>query len=273
MSNVPAIIQERGISTEVWSALKNSLFPGAADESVLMAYDYCAARGLDVMLKPVHLVPMFIKDKNNGDKGSMRDVVMPGIGLYRIQADRAGNYAGMSAPMFGPDVELKLDNVTIVVPEWCEMSVSKIVGDRIVTFTAREYWIENYATAGRDTKSPNAMWQKRPRGQLVKCTEAQALRKGWPELGSQPTAEEMEGKEIEINPAHKSTAESKVDFYPDEAFEKNFDKWKLAVESGKSTHQQWISTLENKFPLTAEQKNHINKVKAPIDGEANEVNE
>ena len=26
------------------------------------------------------------------------------------------------------------------------------------------------------------------------CTEAQALRKGWPEIGSEPTAEEMEGK-------------------------------------------------------------------------------
>jgi phage recombination protein Bet len=194
MSNVLTKIEQRGISTQVWGAIKNSIFPGAADESVLMAVDYCVARGLDIMLKPVHLVPMYIKDKNNGDKGEMRDVVMPGIGLYRIQADRAGNYAGMSAPSFGADVEYKLGAVTIVVPEWCEMSVSKIIGDRIVNFTAREYWIENYATAGRDKAEPNAMWRKRPRGQLVKCTEAQALRKGWPELGAQPTAEEMEGK-------------------------------------------------------------------------------
>lgn len=196
--NMPALISDRGISTEVWSALKNSLFPGASDHSVLMAWDYCKARGLDVMLKPVHLVPMYIKDKNNGDKGEMRDVVMPGIGLYRIQADRAGNYAGMSAPLFGSTVDYTLGGEKVSVPEWCEISVSKIVGDRVVTFTAREYWIENYATAGRDTQKPNAMWQKRPRGQLVKCTEAQALRKGWPELGAQPTAEEMEGKELDI---------------------------------------------------------------------------
>lgn len=206
--NMPAVIQqqvdERGISTEVWSALKNSLFPGAADESVLMAWDYCSARQLDVMLKPVHLVPMFIKDKNNGDKGAMRDVVMPGIGLYRIQADRAGNYAGMSAPVFGPDLTQTLQGVEVTYPEWCEITVSKLMGERLVSFTAREYWIENYATAGRDTKAPNSMWQKRPRGQLVKCTEAQALRKGWPELGAQPTAEEMEGKEIDITP--KSSA-------------------------------------------------------------------
>lgn len=206
--NMPAVIQqqvdERGISTEVWSALKNSIFPGAADESVLMAWDYCSARQLDVMLKPVHLVPMYIKDKNNGDKGVMRDVVMPGIGLYRIQADRAGNYAGMSAPVFGPDLTQTLQGVEVTYPEWCEITVSKLMGDRLVSFTAREYWIENYATAGRDTKAPNQMWQKRPRGQLVKCTEAQALRKGWPELGAQPTAEEMEGKEIDITPKASS---------------------------------------------------------------------
>ncbi len=159
-----------------------------------MAWDYCAARGLDVMLKPVHLVPMYVKNANG--QGSMRDVVMPGIGLYRIQADRAGNYAGMSAPVFGPNISDRVGNFEMDYPEWCEITVQKLIGDRLVSFTAREYWIENYATAGRDKLEPNAMWKKRPRGQLVKCCEAQALRKGWPELGAQPTAEEMEGKEI-----------------------------------------------------------------------------
>lgn len=255
-NHMPALIASRGITEAVFSAIKNSIFPGAADESILMAWDYCAARGLDIMLKPVHLVPMYIKDKNNGDKGAMRDVVMPGIGLYRIQADRAGNYAGMSAPQFGPDVTYTLDGSPVTVPEWCEMTVSKLIGDRVVSFTAREYWIENYATAGRESQKPNAMWMKRPRGQLAKCTEAQVLRKGWPELGAQATAEEMEGKsiEIDITPADKPREVLQIPEYPESMFSENFDKWRDLIASGKKSAEQIIATVQTKGTLSTEQK-------------------
>ncbi|MEL5515486.1 hypothetical protein PTR77_24570 [Serratia bockelmannii] len=48
-------------------------------------------------MKPVHLVPMSVKDAQSG-KNEWRDVVMPEIGLYRIQADRSGSYAGAHEP-------------------------------------------------------------------------------------------------------------------------------------------------------------------------------
>ncbi|MCT9017029.1 recombinase RecT [Cupriavidus gilardii] len=76
--------------------------------------------------------------------------------------------------------------------------------------TAIEYWIENYAAKGGKEKSvaPNAMWQKRPRGQLAKCASAQALRIAFPEIASQQTAEEMEGKHIiDMGPAKTTPAE------------------------------------------------------------------
>lgn len=64
--------------------------------------------------------------------------------------------------------------------------------------TAIEYWLENYATCDKDSDFPNEMWLKRPRGQLAKCVEAQALRKMFPEfVPQQPTYEEMEGKSFD----------------------------------------------------------------------------
>lgn len=280
MSNLPAIIQERGILPEVFSALKNSIFPGASDESVVMAWDYCAARKLDVMLKPVHLVPMSVKDSKTG-KSDFRDVVMPGIGLFRIQADRAGNYAGVNAPVFGRDISENFNStdynnqpivVSVTYPEWCEITVSKLMGDRLVTFTSREYWIENYATAGKSTKAPNTMWQKRPRGQLVKCTEAQALRKGWPELGAQPTAEEMEGKEIgekEINPAPQKQEDviQSLPVMTNEKFQLNFGKYKPKIERGEKTAEEVLYNLKLIYTVTDEQRIAFESIKKAIEVE------
>lgn len=182
---------------DVFTALKNSFYPGASDESVYMAMTYCRAASLDPMMKPVHLVPMRVKHPVT-EQYEWRDVVMPGIGLYRIQASRTGAHMGTSEPEFGPIIKRKLGNIEVEFPEWCKVVVKRIVNDQIVEFIAKEFWLENYATAGKDTKDPNAMWKKRPFAQLAKCAEAQALRKAFPEIGSQPTAEEMEGKTIDV---------------------------------------------------------------------------
>ncbi|WP_058973979.1 phage recombination protein Bet [Type-D symbiont of Plautia stali] len=202
-----SVLAEKGIDVATWSALKNSIYPGAKEESVMMALDYCRARQLDPLLKPVHLVPMSVKDQKSG-KNEWRDVVMPGIGLYRIQADRSGDYAGAHEPEFGPDVTQTLNGVEVTFPQWCKYTVCKrMPSGEIVEFSAKEYWTENYATAGRDTSAPNAMWKKRPYGQLSKCAEAQALRKAWPEIGQQPTAEEMEGKTLDVNDVREVTSQ------------------------------------------------------------------
>jgi len=205
MSNITA--QQGGAvvaqtEDELIRVLQNSLYPGAQIGSVQMVLGYCQAAGLDPMQKPVHIVPMW-----DAKSGSMRDVVMPGVNLYRTQASRTGKFAGMSEPEYGPMIEETLGGAYIKYPEWCRVRVQKMMDNgAIAEFTAIEYWIENYAIKGGKEKSiaPNAMWTKRPRGQLAKCAEAQALRKAFPEVGSQPTAEEMEGKyigaEVDITP-------------------------------------------------------------------------
>lgn len=204
MSNALAETKQGGLALsepELLKVLGASLYPGASPDSIKLVLGYCKAAGLDPMQKPVHLVPMW-----DSKSGCMRDVVMPGVNLYRTQAMRGGECAGVSEPDFGPDVTEKIGGQEITYPAWCRVTVKRrLPTGEIADFTAREFWRENYAVKGGKDKSvaPNAMWTKRPYGQVAKCAEAQALRKAFPEIASQPTAEEMEGKALhpETNPA------------------------------------------------------------------------
>ena len=162
----------KGIDESLWAALTNSVFPGAKQDSILMAVDYCRANSLDILQKPVHIVPMNVKDSQTGNY-AYRDTIMPGVDLYRIQANRGGDYAGADAPEFGETITRTFTSknntsVEITFPEWCKYTVYKIVNKIRVAFTALEYWEENYATDSKSSSAPNSMWTKRPRGQIAK---------------------------------------------------------------------------------------------------------
>lgn len=225
-NNLPAFnMDER----ELMAVLQSSLYPGASEPSIKLVLNYCRASGLDPMQKPVHIVPMW--DKNTR---AMRDVIMPGVGLYRTNAARTNELAGISEPEFGPTISFEGVNV----PEWCRITVKRLIQGAERSFTALEYWVENYATAGKDSTAPNTMWRKRPRGQLAKCAQAQALRMAFPEAtGSQPTADEMEGKSIETIDA--TTGEiipqkpaAPVE-YSAEEFGEKFAGWEKTILEGK----------------------------------------
>lgn len=242
---------------ELVTVLGSSLYPGASRDSIGLVLTYCAAAGLDPMLKPVHIVPMW--DAKNG---RMRDVVMPGIGLYRTQASRTDQFGGVTEPEFGPDVTETIGGQQITYPAWCRVTVKRILpGGFVAEFTAREFWKENYAVKGGKEKSiaPNAMWTKRPYGQLAKCTEAQALRKAFPELGASPTADEMEGKEINMGQAEvvetSRPAEAAVTLpaIPDSAVDALVER---AITAGKEPDEV-ISRLSQRGTLTDEQISRI----------------
>ena len=264
MSNVATIARQGTALTPadhqaaVWSALKSSIYPGASDNSISLVLDYCTAAGLDPMQKPVHIVPMW--DSNSR---SMRDVVMPGIGLYRVQASRSGQFAGMSEPEFGPMVTEQVGTVKVTFPEWCKVTVYRqLPNGHIAEFTAKEYWIENYAIKGGKDKdqSPNAMWMKRVRGQIAKCAQAQALRMAFPEIGSQPTAEEMEGKAIidaEATVVAQPAARPELPAYPQDQFEANLPAWRDMIASGKKDCEQLIAMLQSKARFSEEQLKKI----------------
>lgn len=250
--------------------LSGSLYPGAAHNSVVMVLAYCKAAQLDPMLKPVHIVPIYQKGRG------MVDVVMPGIGLYRIQAARTGQYAGISDPEFGPSITTKMAGVDVTYPEWCRVTVKRQMSNGLVAeFTANERWLENYATASKDSIAPNSMWKRRAFAQLAKCAEAQALRKAFPEVGSAPTADEMEGKSFEeaardVSPQQQPRPEPEPEAlaaYADELLEENLVKWQPLIDAGRTSPEHLIATISSKYVLSDAQKEKITNLKA-LDGEA-----
>ena len=255
--NALAKIENTALATmdegELMAVLQSSLYPGASVASIKLVLGYCKASGLDPMQKPVHIVPMW-----DNKSGSMRDVVMPGIGMYRTQASRNG-CAGVSEPEFGPDVATAIGGASITYPAWARVTVKRrLATGEMAEFTAKELWLENYAVRGGKEKSiaPNAMWTKRPYGQIAKCAEAQALRKAFPEVGSAPTADEMEGKPLDsdIEVQARVVEEPKVlPPYSADKFATNLPAWLTAIAVGKATADGIVAKLRTRGTLTQEQ--------------------
>ena len=251
---------------ELMQVLQSSLYPGAEPASIKMVLGYCKAAGLDPMRKPVHIVPMW-----DSKARKTRDVTMPGIGLYRTDAARTGEHVGTDEPVFGPMVEYDLSGTKVTVPEWCKVTVYRLKNGLKCAYTATEYWIENYATASKDTTAPNTMWRKRGRGQLAKCTEAQALRKGFPEVGNQPTADEMEGKVMDMGQAEVVPPAAPT-YYDSAKFDHNLPKWAETIAQGRKSAADYIQFASTRGePFTEEQKARLLSVKKAPAAEVQDV--
>lgn len=196
-----------GMDQRKWRVLAESVFPNAkTSEAIVMAIDYCIARKLDPFKRPVNIVPMW-----NSSLGKEVETIWPGINEVQTTAARTGKYAGMDEPKWGPDKTRKFEGVRkykennswkeevmsfeLTYPEWCSVTVYRMVDGVRCAFTEPVFWEEAYAKAGK-TDCPNHMWRTRPKGQLLKVAKAFSLRAAFPEEGEY-TAEEMEGKEIQ----------------------------------------------------------------------------
>lgn len=188
----PAVSERFGVDQTAWRVLTDAVFPAASrPESIIMALGYCRARNLDIFKKPVQIVPIW-----DSKRREMVDTVWPGISELRTTAMRTKNFAGFDDTQYGPMIEETLGGVEVRYPEWAQCTVYRLIaGQRVAFVGPKVFWIETYATAKRDTRAPNSMWLKRPRGQIEKCAEAAALRRAFPEeIGNEYAAEEMEGQ-------------------------------------------------------------------------------
>lgn len=175
------IIQERfNVDKGQWKVLVEAVYPNAkTTDSVVMALAYCKARNLDPFKRPVHIVPIWDREKR-----CEVETIWQGIAEIRTTASRTRAYAGRDATVFGEDITAKVGEgqaaVEITFPEYAQVTVYRMVdGQRQAFYGPQVYWLETYAE--KKGKAPNSMWQKRPRGQLDKCAEAAALRMAFPE--------------------------------------------------------------------------------------------
>jgi len=210
--NVPAIRPTRlpmpanaDVDAGKWRVLVEAIFPNAKSaDSVMLALDYCKARGLDVLKKPVNIVPMW-----SSALGRYVETVWPSINEIQVTAARTGQWAGMDEPVWGNNITRTFEGrqknkqgawedrtVEVTYPESCAVTVYRLIGDGRCAFTEPVYWIEAYGRIGGG-ELPNDMWAKRPRGQLHKVAKAASLRAAFPEEGDTPAAEEMEGHSVD----------------------------------------------------------------------------
>lgn len=220
------------ISKSQLSALKNSIFPGATDESIEMAVRYCIARKLDVFKKPCHIVPINTKNPRT-NQYEWRDVIMPGVYELRTTAFRTGEMAGIDEPIYGDEI----DFFGVKAPEYCKVTVYRTINGQRCAFTNVEYFTEAAAVTGKgDQARLNAMWTKRPRGQLAKCAEAGALRKAFPdEMGGIITSDEADGMNIE--PIRE------VDITPNPELIEKISEIKMLVNATKSDESKFLNYL------------------------------
>lgn len=183
------------------------LYPSAETPEVILAVvEYCAARRLDPLRKPVHIVPMW----NTRLKRKVQ-VVMQGINELETTAHRTGLFAGTDEANYGPDEtktfrgvfedersgDTKTTEVTLTYPVSCAVTVYRLVKGERVPFRERVFFSECYGRAGFRSELPNARWSLAPRQMLAKVAKAASLRLAFPEEVGEYAAEEMDGHDVD----------------------------------------------------------------------------
>lgn len=201
----PQAFLERGFRREHWNVITQQLFPECRNpDTIVLLLDYCKVRNFDPMQKVFHIVPM----KRNGEDC---DTILPGVAYYEIVAHRTGQFAGKLPAEFGPSKkhvfkEQKWSQggyqptgreLIVDAPEWCRVAVKKIVGGQVCEFWSDQIFYSEFVALAKSTGYPNDNWRNKPRMMMGKCALAAALRVAFPEeVGNEPTAEEMEGREV-----------------------------------------------------------------------------
>src|SRR4051812_35281589 len=193
--------ENAGVDPGQWKVLVEAIFPSArSPDAVMLALNYCRARGLDPFKRPVHIVPVW-----NSALGREVETVWPSINELETTAARTGAWAGIDPPDFGPlqtetfrgrrkvNSQWQDADVSVTFPEWAAVRVYRMVNGVRCPFSEPVFWLESYGRVGASSL-PNDQWARRPRGMITKVAKAASLRAAFPEEAGY-AAEEMEGSD------------------------------------------------------------------------------
>lgn len=172
---------ERKFTKEQLELIRKTIVPmEASTQEVNWFLGQAKRTGLDPLGRQIYLI-LF------GDgRGGKKPVIHIGIDGHLTIANRTGDYAGMDDPIYGPMLTGKYETTEYQYPEWCTVTIYKMVHGQKVSFTDTCYWDEYYP-GPRGFK-----WrQGGGRNQLSKCTKCKVLRQGFPNefAGTYGTAE------------------------------------------------------------------------------------
>lgn len=235
-----------------------TVFNGLTEDEAVVAYRLAKRRNLDVEAKQIFFVPYT-------DKQGRRSVVsQTSIDGFRLIASKSGKYGGS----VDPKLTVKFKDGTKAVLSHEEYDPSEI--DHIISGTISvintDFPQPQTATAlfksycKQYNGNPTGLWATMPDVMILKCAEALALRKAFPQdLSGIYTSDEMEqaknddsfNTDVSVAPAHQPPKTKLKDFKPKRVEQKQEDV--VDVEAAKPVEKpapktQTIQELIDSIP-------------------------
>lgn len=182
------------------AALKQIGLADAPKGDLTLFLHYAQKTGLDPFSRQIYMIGRW-----DGKSGATRYTIQSSIDGLRIIAQRSGEYAGQTAPMWCGD-----DGV------WQDVWLSKVAPTAAKVGVYRAGFVEpliavarlsSYQPTTRDGK-PMGLWSSMPDVMLAKVAESLALRKAFPnDLSGIYTSEEMEQADQKTPPLVSAPAQ------------------------------------------------------------------